>query len=77
MIVLPPSHIVAQPLTRALLDGTHDLDHRFPHRTITRELCTLRAKHGAAAKATVAKYTWAEAAKGLVRRLKTRYEDEE
>ncbi len=47
MIVLPPSHIVAQPLTRALLDGAHDLDHRFPHRTITRELCTLRAKHGA------------------------------
>lgn len=47
MIVLPPSHIVAQPLTRALLDAAHDLDHRFPHRTITRELCTLRAKHGA------------------------------
>jgi glycosyltransferase involved in cell wall biosynthesis len=37
----------------------------------------LRTKHGAAAKATVAKYTWAEAAKGLVRRLKTRWEDEE
>lgn len=47
MIVLPPSHTVAQPLTRALLDGTHDLDHRFPHRIITRELCMLRAKHGA------------------------------
>lgn len=47
MIVLPPSEIVKQPLTRALLDGTHGLDRRFPHRTVTREFCTLRAKHGA------------------------------
>lgn len=47
MIVLPPSGIVRQPLTRALLDGTHGLEQRFPHRSITRELCTLRAKHGA------------------------------
>lgn len=47
MIVLPPSDIVRQPLTRALLDGTHGLEQRFPHRSITRELCSLRAKHGA------------------------------
>ncbi len=46
MIVLPPSAIVRQPLTRALLEGTHGLDRRFPHRKITAELCTLRAKHG-------------------------------
>lgn len=47
MIVLPPSDIVKQPLTRALIDGTHGLESRFAHRSITRELCTLRAKHGA------------------------------
>lgn len=47
MIVLPPSDIVKQPLTRALLEGTHGLERRFPHRRITSELCTLRAKHGA------------------------------
>lgn len=38
---------------------------------------SLREKHGAAAKEAVAKYTWAAAAKGLIRRLKTKYEDDE
>lgn len=47
MIILPPSQIVRQPLTSALLDGAHPLAMRFPHRAVTRELCTLRAKHGA------------------------------
>jgi glycosyltransferase involved in cell wall biosynthesis len=38
---------------------------------------TLREKHAAAGKAKVATYTWAEAAKGLIRRLKTKWEDDE